>query len=88
MFAPAYFLSTLLALANLMRLSLTKAAHVGLGGASCRKSGYMGRERYISIALPGPSSDFLVNIVKTVVGLRPVFSAQVRFGEGHPSSSY
>jgi hypothetical protein len=39
------FLSTLLALANFMRLSLMKAAHAAVGGARCRKSGYMGRKR-------------------------------------------
>jgi hypothetical protein len=39
------FLSNLLALANLMRLSLLKAAHVYVGGAPCRKSGYVGRKR-------------------------------------------
>ena len=27
-----------------MRLSLMKAAHEGVGGAPCRKSGYMGRK--------------------------------------------
>jgi hypothetical protein len=35
----------MLALATFMRLSLMKAAHVGVGGAPCRKSGYMGRKR-------------------------------------------
>src|SRR5882757_7717320 len=39
------FLWILLALANFMRLSLTKAAHAGVGGAPCRKSGYVGRKR-------------------------------------------
>jgi hypothetical protein len=39
------FLSSLLALANFMRLSLMKAAHAAVGGAPCRKSGYMGRKR-------------------------------------------
>jgi hypothetical protein len=39
------FLSSFLALANFMRLSLMKAAHAGVGGAPCRKSGYMGRKR-------------------------------------------
>ena len=39
------FLSRLVALANFMRLSLMKAAHAGLGGAPCRKSGYVGRKR-------------------------------------------
>jgi hypothetical protein len=29
-----------------MRLSLMKAAHVGVGGAPCRKSGYVGRKRW------------------------------------------
>jgi len=38
------FLSGFLALANFMRLSLMKAAHVGVGGAPCRKSGYVGRK--------------------------------------------
>jgi hypothetical protein len=33
-----------LALANFMRLSLTKAAHVDVGGPPCRKSGYVGRK--------------------------------------------
>jgi hypothetical protein len=36
------FLSNFLALANLMRLSLMKAAHAGVGGAPSRKSGYLG----------------------------------------------
>jgi hypothetical protein len=35
----------LLALANFMRLSLMKAAHAAIGGAPCRKSGYVGRKR-------------------------------------------
>jgi hypothetical protein len=39
------FLSSLLALVNFMRLSLMKAAHAGVGGAPCRKSGYVGRKR-------------------------------------------
>jgi hypothetical protein len=38
------FLWTLLALAHFMRLSVMKAAHAGVGGASCRKSGYVGRK--------------------------------------------
>jgi hypothetical protein len=38
------FLLSLLALANFMRLSLMKAAHAGVGGAPCRKSGYLGRK--------------------------------------------
>jgi hypothetical protein len=29
-------------LAHFMRLSLMKAAHAGVGGAPCRKSGYVG----------------------------------------------
>jgi hypothetical protein len=33
-----------MALANFMRLSLMKAAHAGVGGAPCRKSGYVGRK--------------------------------------------
>jgi hypothetical protein len=37
------FVSILLALSNLMRLSLMKAAYAGVGGASCRKSRYLGR---------------------------------------------
>jgi hypothetical protein len=37
----------LLGLGNFMRLSLMKAAHVDVGGASCRKSGYMGRKRIL-----------------------------------------
>jgi hypothetical protein len=32
-------------LANFMRLSLMKAAHADIGGAPCRKSGYLGRKR-------------------------------------------
>jgi hypothetical protein len=39
------FLLIFLALANFMRLSLMKAALAGVGGAPCRKSGYMGRKR-------------------------------------------
>src|ERR1700691_4114618 len=38
------FLSSLLALAHFMRLSLLKAAHADVGGAPCRKSGYVGRK--------------------------------------------
>jgi hypothetical protein len=38
------FLSSLLVLAHFMRLSLMKAAHAGVGGAPCRKSGYVGRK--------------------------------------------
>jgi hypothetical protein len=34
-----------MALASFMRLSLMKAAHAGVGGAPCRKSGYVGRKR-------------------------------------------
>ena len=30
-----------------MRLSLMKAVHAGVGGAPCRKSGYMGRKRIL-----------------------------------------
>src|ERR1700678_3562377 len=40
---PPDFLSSLPALAHFMRLSLMKAAHAGVGGAPCRKSGYVGR---------------------------------------------
>jgi len=40
------FLLTLLALAHFMRLSLKKAAHAGVGGAPCRKSGYLGQKRW------------------------------------------
>jgi hypothetical protein len=42
------FLSSLLALANFMRLSSMKAAHAGVGGAPCKKSGYQGRKRWRS----------------------------------------
>ena len=38
-FAPPDFLWSLLALANLMRLSLLKAAHAVMDGATYRKSG-------------------------------------------------
>src|ERR1700733_7054383 len=41
-----YFLSTFLALTHFMRLSLMKAAYAGVGGAPCRKSGYVGRKRW------------------------------------------
>jgi hypothetical protein len=37
---PPDFLSSLVALANFMRLSLQKAAHANLSGAACRKSGW------------------------------------------------
>jgi hypothetical protein len=40
------FLWSLLVLVNFMRLSLMKAAHVAVGGAPCRKSGYVGRKRW------------------------------------------
>ena len=40
------FLWRLMALANFMRLSLMKAAHADVGGAPCRKSGYVGRKRW------------------------------------------
>ena len=43
------FLSSFLALANFMRLSLMKAVHAGVGGAPCRKSGYMGRKRILQM---------------------------------------
>jgi hypothetical protein len=43
---PPDFLSSLPALAHFMRLSLMKAAHAGVGGAPCRKSGYVGRKRW------------------------------------------
>jgi hypothetical protein len=36
---PPAFLSTMVALANFMRLSLQKAAHANLANATCRKSG-------------------------------------------------
>jgi hypothetical protein len=39
------FRCNVLALANLMRLFLTKAAHADVGGAPCGKSGYVGRKR-------------------------------------------
>jgi hypothetical protein len=38
-FAPPDFLWSLLALANLMRLSLAKAAHAIMNGSTYRKSG-------------------------------------------------
>jgi len=37
---------SLLASASFMRLSLMKAAHADVGGAPCRKSGYVGRKRW------------------------------------------
>jgi hypothetical protein len=40
------FLSSFLALAHFMRFSLMKAAYAGVGGAPCRKSGYVGRKRW------------------------------------------
>ncbi len=40
------FLLSLLALMTFTRLSLMKAAHVDVGGVSCRKSGYVGRKRW------------------------------------------
>jgi hypothetical protein len=46
------FLWSLLALAHFMRLSLNKAAHAGVGGAPCRKPGYVGRKWFVSIAFP------------------------------------
>jgi hypothetical protein len=46
------FLSNFLALSNSMRLSLMKAAHADVGGASCRKSGYVGRKRVLRMLLP------------------------------------
>jgi len=39
------FLSRSLALTYFMRLSLMKAAYASVGGASCRKSGTVGRKR-------------------------------------------
>jgi hypothetical protein len=57
---PPDFLSSLFALANLMRLSLLKAAHANLFCAVCRKSG--------SPALFGPRM-----LVRTW-GTRPVFT--------------
>jgi hypothetical protein len=36
-------------LTNFMRLSLMKAAHASVGGASCRKSGTMGRKRILQM---------------------------------------
>jgi hypothetical protein len=40
------FLWSFMALASFMRLSLKKAAHADVGGAPCRKSGYVGRKRW------------------------------------------
>jgi hypothetical protein len=73
------FLSSSLALTNFMRLSLMKAAHAPVGGAPCRKSGTMGRERCFSNAFPvmrdGSCSHqrCLPTEQKRWNGLRPVF---------------
>jgi hypothetical protein len=45
-----------MALANFLRLSLRKAAHAGVGGAPCRKSGYVGRKRWAQ-----PNDRFVIN---------------------------
>jgi hypothetical protein len=45
------FLSSFLALANSMRLSLMKAAHASVRGASRRKSGTMGRKWILRMLL-------------------------------------
>src|SRR5271154_7174496 len=61
---PPDFLSRLLALANLMRLSLLKAAHAKLFGASCRKSGSprLFRPRYALANLGQPSCSCFVRL--------------------------
>jgi hypothetical protein len=77
----------LLALANFMWLSLLKAAHAGVGGASYRKSGYMGRERILSMLSLHPQRFLILAAVFSPAwqsvgrSFAPSFSANVRFGE-------
>ena len=70
-------LSRLLALTSLMRLSLMKAAHASVGGASCRKSGTMGRKRWAK-----PFNRFEVNKqrteIVTFIRIRQKFNKSVR----------
>jgi long-chain acyl-CoA synthetase len=49
-----------------MRLSLMKAAHAAVGGASCRKSGYVGRKRR---AKPDHSSPSIVHQISAPIQL-------------------
>ena len=78
------FLSSLLALANFMRLSLMKAAHAGIGGAPCRKSGYMGRKRIFQMLSLHARGFLLLDVVfcprssSVGRGCAPSFSAHVR----------
>jgi hypothetical protein len=54
------FLSSVLAVTKLMRLSLMKAAHAAVGGAPCRKSGPWaendGAEPLSNAFIPSPKS--------------------------------
>jgi hypothetical protein len=54
----------------------------------CRRfaQAYLGGNGYFRIAFLSPPWIYW-SLEKTVVGLRPSFSAQVRHGEGPPSSS-
>ncbi len=73
---PPDFLSSLLALASFMRLSLTKAAHANLFGAACRKSGSarLFRPTYAPANVGHPSSSSgLTNLARTL-SLRSVHS--------------
>jgi hypothetical protein len=74
------FLSSVLALAHFMRLSLMKAAHAGVGGAPCRKSGYVGRKRRGE----APPNAFIPNCSRSRVAPYPRFPVEVNgFRELH-----
>jgi hypothetical protein len=70
MFAQAYTRISCrapLALMYFMRLSLMKAAQASVGGASCRKSGTMGRKRR-GEAPPKPLTQAQATIHKNLLG--------------------
>src|ERR1700678_1617471 len=64
------FLSSLLALANFMRLSLLKAAHANFFGASCRKSGPRSASFPPEAAAPTSRSPFFPHAVPRARGER------------------
>jgi hypothetical protein len=72
------FLSSLLALANFMRLSLMKAAHADIGGAPCRKSGYVGRKRW---AQPNDRFRCIDSQLSYQFALRPARKGNVKISQ-------
>jgi hypothetical protein len=82
--APPDFLSTLAALASFMRLSLTKAAHAVLGGATYRKS-ELGSSCIDVPALPG-WADVWRPALRVLADPAMMSGLDIHYdlGEGHP----